>query len=119
MSDPLANIDVSDTARKKRGRYLTPDQLRTALRTETGYVCRRTSPNHDGLYDLNKFLFRGTFAGRSLDIVFVVEASRTVVVTQMSQHADSVRGRFYEAVGETARDAVRLSEATFQHSDSS
>jgi hypothetical protein len=112
MSDPLADIRVSDTAREKRGRYLSPAQLRDALRTETGHVCRRTSPNHDGLYDSSKFLFRGTFADRSLDIVFVVERDRTVVVTQMSQHADSVRGRFYETVGTTARDAVESTEAT-------
>ena len=109
MSEPLADIRVSDTAREKRGRYLTPDQLRDAIRAETGHVCRRTSPNHDGLYDPNRFLFRGTFAGRPLDIVFVVDPDRIVVVTQMSQHADSVRGRFYEAVGTTARDAVRSS----------
>lgn len=49
---------------------------------------------------------RGTFFGTDLDIVFTVEPDRIVVVTQMSQHANSLRGHFYEQVGTTAADAV-------------
>lgn len=103
---PLDTIAVSQTAREKRGRYLGPKQLRSALRECTGYVCRKTSPNHEGLYDDSKFIMRGEFFDTPLDIVFTVEPDRVVVVTQMSQHSESVRGRFYEQVGTTARDAV-------------
>jgi hypothetical protein len=103
---PLGDIRVTATAEKKRGRYLGPEQLRTALRTGSGYVCRKCSPNHEGLYDDSEFVMRGTFAGTDLDIVFTVERDRVVVVTQMSQHAESLRGRFYERVGATAADAV-------------
>ena len=103
---PLETIRVTRTAREKRDRYLAPAQLRTALREGTGYVCRKTSPNHEGLYDETTFTIRGTFAGQPLDIVFTVESDRIVVLTQMSQHAESLRGRFHERVGETAADAV-------------
>lgn len=103
---PLDDIRVTKTARDKRDRYLTPAQLRTALRAGSGYLCRKTSPNHDGLYDDSKFLLRGSFAGVELDIVFQVESDHVVVITQMSQHSESVRGRFYEHVGSTAADAV-------------
>lgn len=104
--DPLHDIDISQTAREKRGRYLRPDQLRSAVRDGTGHVYRRTSPNHEGLYDENKFILRGTFDGVELDIVFVVEQTQIVVVTQMSQHKTTLRGRFYEEVGRTVADAV-------------
>ncbi|WP_198408100.1 hypothetical protein [Natronomonas pharaonis] len=58
------------------------------------------------MYDETKFIMRGTFFGTDLDIVFTVEPDRIVVVTQMSQHANSLRGHFYEQVGTTAADAV-------------
>lgn len=102
----IDRIEVTRTAAKKSGRYLTPTQLRTVLREHTGYVCTRSSPNHEGLYSDTEFIIRGEFYGCSLDIVFVVEANHLVVVTQMSQHNDSLRGRFYEYVGETAADAI-------------
>jgi hypothetical protein len=104
--DPLADIQITETAREKRERYLTPAQLRTALEEGSGYVCRKRSPNHEGLYDESKFLMRGTFFETELDIAFVVERDHIVVVTQMSQHSRSLRGRFYERVGTTAADAV-------------
>ena len=103
---PLDTVRVTTTAREKRDRYLTPEELRTALREGSGYVCRKTSPNHEGLYDERKFTIRGTFSGTDLDIVFTVETDHIVVLTQMSQHAESLRGRFYEQVGTTAADAV-------------
>jgi hypothetical protein len=53
---------------------------------------------------------REQFCGQSLDIVFAVDGDRVVVVTQMSQHAESLRGRFYEYVGETAVDAVAYAD---------
>lgn len=100
------SIEITHTAAKKAGRYLTPAQLRTVLQEHTGYVCTQSSPNHEGLYADNEFILRGEFYGLSLDIVFVVEPDHIVVVTQMSQHNDSLRGRFYEHVGETVADAV-------------
>lgn len=103
---PLDTIRVTNTAREKQNRYLTPPELRTALREQPGYVCRKTSPNRDGLYDQSKFIIRGTFFETDLDIVFTVESDHLVVLTQMSQHADSLRGHFYEQVGTTAADAV-------------
>ncbi|ERG89704.1 MAG: hypothetical protein J07HX5_01876 [halophilic archaeon J07HX5] len=106
IESPLDTVHVSETARAKRDRYLTPAELRTVLRDRAGYVCRKTSPNHEGLYDKTKFIMRGQFRKTDLDIVFTVEPDRLVVVTQMSQHADSLRGRFYEQVGTTAADAV-------------
>ena len=99
-------IDVTATAAEKADRYLNPTQLERVLRQETGYVCRKRSPNHEGLYPDDEFLIRGEFCGESLDIAFVVEDDRIVVVTQMSQHADSLRGRFYERIGDSAADAV-------------
>jgi hypothetical protein len=102
----LDDIRVTRTARQKSNRYLTPAQLRTVLREESGYVCRKSSPAHEGLYDDSKFILRGTFLGMDLDIVFTVETDRVVVVTQMSQHSESLRGRFYERIGATAADAV-------------
>lgn len=103
---PLDEIRITETARAKRGRYLTCDQLRTVLRARSGYVCRKCSPNHEGLYDESEFLMRGTFFATDLDIVFTIESNCVVVVTQMSQHNESLRGRFYERVGTTAADAV-------------
>ena len=103
---PLDDIAVTDTAREKRGRYLTPDQIRAVLREDSGYVCRRCSPTHDGLYAADRFILRGVFHGLELDIVFTVNANSVVVITQMSQHSKSLRGRFYERVGSTAADAV-------------
>jgi hypothetical protein len=103
---PLDDVRVTRTARDKRDRYLTPAELRAAIREGAGYVCRKTSPNHDGLYDDSEFLLRGTFSGVELDIVFRIERDHVVVITQMSQHSESVRGRFYEHVGSTAADAV-------------
>ena len=102
----IDRIHITHTAAKKSGRYLTPTQLRTVLREQTGYVCTRCSPNHDGLYSDTEFILRGEFYGVPLDIVFVVEPDHLVVVTQMSQHNGNLRGRFYEYVGETAADAV-------------
>ena len=102
----LDDIVITQTARQKSNRYLTPAGLRTALREGSGYVCRKTSPAHEGLYDDSKFIIRGTFSGVDLDIVFTVESDRVVVVTQMSQHSQSLRGRFHERVGATAADAV-------------
>jgi hypothetical protein len=102
----IDHIEVTHTAAKKSGRYLTPAQLRTVLREHTGYVCTRCSPNHEGLYSDTEFILRGEFDGIPLDIVFVVEPDHLVVVTQMSQHNDSLRGRFYEHVGATAADAI-------------
>ncbi|GAA5433526.1 hypothetical protein [Haloarcula japonica] len=99
-------ITVSHTAMEKADRYLTPEQLKTVLREHTGYVCRRTSPNHDDLYPNNEFTLRGEFCGLPLDIVFAVEDDHVTVITQMSQHSDSLRGQFYEYVGDTAEDAV-------------
>ncbi len=107
MTEPLQDVRVTDTAAEKSDRYLTPAQLRRALRTAEGYVARKTSPNHDDLYDDRQFVFRGEFEGVPLDVVFSVEDESVVVITQMSQHADSLRGRFYERVGTTAGDAVR------------
>lgn len=108
MSDetPLDEIQVSRTARTKRDRYLTPDQLRTALREGSGYVCRKASPNHEGLYDDSRFILRGTLFSMNLNIVFTIERDHVVVVTQMSQHSQSLRGRFYERVGTTTAEAV-------------
>lgn len=107
----LDDIVVTQTAREKHNRYLTPAQLRAALRQGSGYVCRKRSPAHEGLYDDSKFIIRGTFSDTDLDIVFTVESDRVVVITQMSQHSQSLRGRFYERVGTTAADAVaRLSD---------
>ncbi|PSQ45453.1 hypothetical protein BRD17_01410 [Halobacteriales archaeon SW_7_68_16] len=110
MAGSLDDIRISATAREKRERYLSPNQLRTVLRSRTGYVCRKASPTHEGLYDDNRFLLRGTFFDVDLDIVFVVADGHATVVTQMSQHATSVRGRFYEYVGESAADAVATLE---------
>jgi hypothetical protein len=107
--DPLENIVISETARKKRDRYLRPEQLRGTLRNESGSVYRRSSPNHDGLYDENTFILRGTFHETALDIVFVVEHAKVVVVTQMGQHATTMEGRFHESIGETVPDAIRWS----------
>jgi hypothetical protein len=108
---PLDDVVITQTAREKSNRYLTPAQLRTTLREASGYVCRKTSPAHEGLYDDSKFIIRGTFSDTDLDIVFTVESDRVVVVTQMSQHSQSLRGRFYERIGTTAADAVaRLSD---------
>ena len=104
--EPLRDVRVTDTAAEKSGRYLTPGQLRTVLREEEGYVARKSSPGHDGLYDDDRFILRGEFFDTPLDVVFVVEADHVVVVTQMSQHARSLRGRFYERVGTVAADAV-------------
>jgi len=101
------NIKVSETAAKKRSRYLTTAQLKTVLREQTGYVCTKSSPNHNNLYSDTKFILRGEFYETQLDIVFVIEQhSDLVVVTQMSQHSDSLRGRFYQYVGETVSDAI-------------
>ncbi|ESS10905.1 MAG: hypothetical protein A07HR60_02048 [uncultured archaeon A07HR60] len=104
--DPLGEITVSKTAMDKQRRYLTASQLRDALRNAYGRVHRRTSPNHDGLYPQNKFVFRGTFHGKDIDIVFVVEDDQTTVITQMSQHVDSLQGRYYEQVGTSASEAI-------------
>lgn len=106
----LDTIVVSDTAAEKTDRYLTATQLKRVLREETGYVCTQTSPNHDGLYADDEFVMRGEFDGQALDIVFAVEEDCVVVVTQMSQHDDSLRGHFYEYVGETASDAIEYAE---------
>ncbi|EMA39123.1 hypothetical protein [Halobiforma nitratireducens] len=103
---PLDTIHITTTTREKRDRYLTPAELKTVLRERSGYVCRKVSPNHEGLYDETKFILRGTFFDMDLDIVFTVESDHIVVLTQMSQHADSLRGQFYEQVGTTAADAV-------------
>ncbi|ELY97571.1 hypothetical protein C482_13149 [Natrialba chahannaoensis JCM 10990] len=103
---PLDTIRITTTARKKCDRYLTPAELKTTLRDRSGYVCRKVSPNHEGLYDKTKFIIRGTFFDIDLDIVFVVESDHIVILTQMSQHADSLRGQFYEQVGTTVADAV-------------
>lgn len=102
----LTTIEVTKTAAEKRARYLNESQLKDALREATGYVCRKSSPNHDNLYADNEFIIRGEFDGQALDIVFTVEDECVVVITQMSQHSDSLRGRFYEYVGESAADAV-------------
>jgi len=53
---------------------------------------------------------RGEFRGPPLDVV-VVESDRIVVVTQVSQHSESLRGRFYERVGETVADAVDYAQS--------
>jgi ADP-ribose pyrophosphatase YjhB (NUDIX family) len=106
----LERIEITETAGEKRDRYLTESQLRRALREETGYVCRRSSPNHDDLYATTEFIIRGEFCGHALDIVFTVEDDRIVVITQMSQHSDSLRGRFYEYVGESVADAIECAE---------
>ena len=54
---------------------------------------------------------RGEFYQVQLDIVFVVEQhSDLVIVTQMSQHSDSLRGRFYQYVGETVGDAIEYAD---------
>jgi hypothetical protein len=90
-------VDVTATAAERADRYLNPTQLERVLRQETGYVCRKRPPNHEGLYPDDEFLIRGEFCGRSLDIAVVVEDDR-IVVAQISQHADSLRGQFYCAV---------------------
>lgn len=107
----IDSIEVSGTARQKTDRYLSVPQLKTVLREATGYVCTKSSPNHDGLYPDNEFILRGEFCGLPLDIVFVVETDCIVVVTQMSQHSESLRGRFYEHVGETVADAVDYAQS--------
>ena len=105
-------IEVSGTASAKSTRYLTPAQLKTVLCEQTGYVCTKTSPNHDNLYSERKFILRGEFFDIQLDIVFVVEQdTEIIVVTQMSQHSDSLRGRFYQHVGERVSDAVEHTQA--------
>ena len=106
FKSPLDEIIVTKTARDKQRRYLTPAQLRTVLREGVGRVHRRTSPNHDGLYPQNKFVFRGTFQETELDIVFIVEDGQTTIITQMSQHAESLQGMYYEQVGTTATEAI-------------
>lgn len=108
----IDTIDVSETAAEKATRYLTAAQLRRVLREETGYVCTRTSPNHDNLYADNKFIMRGEFCGHSLDIVFAVDGRSIVVITQTSQHADSLRGRFYQYVGDSAAAALEYEDGT-------
>ena len=80
----LDRIEVTRTAAKKAQRYLAPTQLETVLRERDGYVCTRSSPNHEGLYADNEFILRGEFYGHPLDVVFVIEEGHTVVVTQMS-----------------------------------
>lgn len=107
----LDRVEITDTAAEKADRYLSEAELERALRQGTGYVCTQTSPNHEDLYPDNEFVMRGEFCGQSLDIVFTVEDDRVVVVTQMSQHADSLRGRFYEYVGDSAADAVEYCRA--------
>ena len=105
------SIKVSETAARKHSRYLTTAQLKAVLRGQTGYICTKSSPNHDDLYSDNKFILRGEFYQVQLDIVFVVEQhSDLVVVTQMSQHSDSLRGRFYQYVGETVGDAIEYAD---------
>lgn len=107
----IDRIDVSHTAAEKADRYLTPAQLKTVLRDHTGYVCRRASPNHDDLYPDDEFTMRGDFFDLSLDIVFCVEEDLVVVITQMSQHSDSLRGQFHEYVGNTAEDAIEYAQS--------
>lgn len=107
----LSRIEISHTAEKKADRYLTASQLKTVLREGTGYVCKRTSPNHEGLYADAEFTMRGEFHGVALDIVFAVEDDHVAVVTQMSQHNDSLRGQFYQYIGDTAQDAVEYARS--------
>jgi hypothetical protein len=102
----IHTIVISQTAANKADRYLTTSQLKDVLRDSTGYICRQASPNHDGLYPENEFIMRGEFFGHSLDIVFAVEADQIIVITQMSQHADSLRGRFYEFIGDSVPTAI-------------
>jgi hypothetical protein len=102
----LERIEVTKTAGEKRDRYLNESQLKRVIWEESGYVCRKSSPNHEDLYATNEFIIRGEFCGHALDIVFTIEDDRIVVITQMSQHSESLRGRFYEYVGETVADAV-------------
>ncbi|ERG96771.1 hypothetical protein [Haloquadratum walsbyi] len=102
----LDTIIITNTAAEKSKRYLSSSQLKKVLREETGYICRQASPNHDGLYADNKFIMRGDFFGQSLDIIFAVEDDHIVVITQMSQHSDSLRGRFYEFIGSSVTAAI-------------
>jgi hypothetical protein len=92
MSDetPLDEIQVSRTARTKRDRYLTPDQF-----------VGRPHPTTRGCTTI-----RDSFFGMNLNIVFTIERDHVVAVTQMSQHSQSLRGRFYERVGTTTVEAV-------------
>ena len=53
---------------------------------------------------------RGEFFGQSLDIIFAVEDDHIVVITQMSQHSDSLRGRFYEFIGSSVTAAIEYAE---------
>jgi hypothetical protein len=106
----LDRIIITHTAAEKSERYLTQSQLKKVLRESTGYICRQASPNHHGLYANNKFIMRGEFFGQSLDIIFAVEDDHIVVITQMSQHSDSLRGRFYEFIGSSVTAAIEYAE---------
>ena len=113
MEDRIAVMDtvqISSTAKEKSNRYLSTKQLEDIIRNGEGYVCRRTSPNHEGLYNDNKFIMRGKFYGKKLDIVFAVNDENIGVITQMSQHADTYKGRFYQKVGDSVKDAVEYME---------
>ncbi len=71
VPDPLTDIRVTRFSRAVP--HASPAPRRAPHRDRP-----RLSPNHDGLADPDTFLLRGTFADRSLDVVFVVERDRTV-----------------------------------------
>lgn len=111
----MSTIHISSTADDKSKRYLSNEELEDTIRNGEGYVCRRTSPNHKNLYNDSNFLMRGEFHGEKLDIVFAVNDDSIGVITQMSQHADSYRGRFYEKIGDSVQDAVTYVEEQNQN----
>jgi hypothetical protein len=102
----MDTIHVSNTAKNKSERYLSAKQLRDVIYCEEGYICRKTSPNHEGLYDDNKFIMRGRFYDTNIDIVFVVGDKDITVITQMSQHTNSLQGRYYQEIGNSVEDAI-------------
>lgn len=102
----LDTIHISGTAKDKSKRYLSEEQLKNVIKYKEGYICKKTSPNHEGLYEDNKFIMRGRFYDTNIDIVFVIEDRNITVITQMSQHTNSLRGRYYQEIGNSVEDAI-------------
>lgn len=102
----IDSIYISNTAKNKSNRYLSSDQLRSVIRHKEGYICKKASPNHEDLYEDNKFIMRGEFYDVEIDIVFVVGGEDITVVTQMSQHANSLKGRYYQKIGNSVEDTL-------------
>jgi len=57
--NPPDRIVASDMAHWKQWRYFDEMTNANALCSGTDYICRKTSPNHDRLYEENRFTIRG------------------------------------------------------------